>query len=373
MSTHICLVSAQAAANLLPALDPALKPTHAILLVTGKMQRQADALQSVLQGAGVKVSQLALADEHDFSQISAAVLEMAAGSDDADIALNLTGGTKLMALAAQEVAQAAGWKTFYIDADTDEIIWLGQQTGTRQKLGEQLRLRHYLQGYGFTLPETPRQPGLEARHRRLIETLLLQIGSLEAPLGQLNWLAQQAERSLKVQLDERQRDSLALDALLRNFEEADVLLRKGEQLAFKSETDRAFANGGWLEACAFQAISSNQDALGIRDKALGLEIVDSNSVKNELDIAFMARNRLFVIECKTQRMDKPGDDKANNALFKLAEVSRRAGGLGTRAMLLSYRALREPEKKLAAALGIKVVAGTDLQRLDEHLKQWTRT
>lgn len=372
MTTHICLVSAQAAANLLPALDPNLKPQHAILLVTAKMQRQADALQSVLQGAGVKVSQLSLPDEHDFGQIGNAVLDMAARTEDADIALNLTGGTKLMALAVQEVAQAAGWKAFYVDADTDEVLWLGSPAGARQKLGEQLRLRHYLQGYGFSLPEAPRQPGLEPRHRQLVSTLITQIGSLERPLGQLNWLAQQAERNLRVQLDDKQNDSLTLDALLRNFEEAGVLRRQDKQLVFSSETDRAFANGGWLEAYAFQIVAAAQEPLGIRDKALGLEIIDSSGVKNELDIAFMARNRLFVIECKTQRMDNPDDDKANNALFKLAEVSRRAGGLGTRAMLLSYRALREPERKLAAALGLKVIAGSEIQRLDEHLRHWTK-
>ena len=40
------------------------------------------------------------------------------------MALNVTGGNKLMALAAQAVAQAAGWPAFYVDVDTDQIIWL---------------------------------------------------------------------------------------------------------------------------------------------------------------------------------------------------------------------------------------------------------
>ena len=110
--------------------------------------------------------------------------------------------------------------------------------------------------------------------------------------------------------------------------------------------------------------------VGIRDNATNLVLFDSDNVKSELDIAFMARNRLFVIECKTARMDKPTAPKANDTLFKLAENSKRIGGLGTRNMLTSYRSLRDSEKKLARALGIELVCGTDLLRLNEKLRHW---
>lgn len=108
---------------------------------------------------------------------------------------------------------------------------------------------------------------------------------------------------------------------------------------------------------------------------MNLKVCDAQGVENEMDVAFMAHNRLFVIEAKTQRMDQ--DDvskvKANSALFKLAEVCRRVGGIGTRGMLASYRALGESERRLAKALNIEVVAGGDLVRLDERVKQWVRT
>ncbi len=370
---QVLLVSAQAAPNLLAALDPALKPTEVVLMVSGKMQARADDLESVLKEASVKTTRVLLDDEHDFAKLEQALLEVASVRDKLRIALNVTGGTKLMALAAQTVAQAAGWSVFYVDVDTDEVIWLDNKPA-RQKLSEQLRFRHYLRGYGFTLQEGIRHPQSERRHDDLLRTLITQVGSLQQPLGQLNWLAQEAEdkNRLHVTLSEQHMDSRGLEALLRQFSEAGVLEMKDNTLCFASEADRAFTKGGWLEQYVFRTVADISGELAIRDKAANLVVLDSSGVKNELDVAFMARNRLFMIECKTARMDKEGSTKANDTLFKLAEICRRVGGLGARGLLASYRSLGDAEKRLAKALGIVPVCGADLGRLDEKLKNWIK-
>lgn len=371
---HCLLVSAQAAPNVLPVLDPLLKPSNAVLLVTQKMQSQADALQAVLTEAGVKVERVVLTDEHDFSRMEEALMDVATRNEGADIAMNLTGGTKLMALAAQSVAEAAGWKMFYVDVDTDEVIWLGKNAAPRQKLGSHLRLSHYLRAYGYT-PEGPvDRPLPEARHNDLLDTLILQVGSLEQPLGQLNYLAQQAQdlRRLDVKLTIEQSDSRKLEALLRIFENASTLKVTGDVIRFASEQDLIFVKGGWIEQHVYRTVTALHGALGLRDKAANLCVVDATGVKNEMDVAFMAHNRLYVIECKTARMDNGVYPKANDTLFKLAEVCRRVGGLGTHGMLASYRPVRDSEKKLAKALGIELVCGTELNRLRERIVNWVK-
>ena len=372
-AVHILLVSDQAAPSLLPALDPALKPAEAILMVSAKMQARADALEKVLSEAGVKTTRVALENEHDFGKLEKALLEVASTREGQLIALNVTGGTKLMALAAQSVALAAGWSVFYVDVDTDEVIWLGKDA-RRQPLTQQLRLRHYLLGYGFSLDEGIERPQPSQCHDDLLSTLITQVGSLEQALGQLNWLAQQAEekKHLQVMLSAQQQDSRNLEALLRIFEDAGVLSVQGETLNFTNEAERGFAKGGWLEHYVFRTVSALTGELGLRDKAANLVVLDKSGVKNELDVAFMAKNRLFVIECKTARMDKPEAPKANDTLFKLSEICRRVGGLGTRGMLASYRPLGEAEKRLAGALGIKLVCGAELARLDEKIKAWVK-
>lgn len=378
MRTHICLVSAQAAANLLPALDPALKPDRVFLVVSGKMQKQAGHLKMVLQENAIRVEHLQLADEHDFRRIEQQLLELAGGLDGEDVFLNVTGGTKLMSVAAQSVAQASDWRMFYVDADTDRVTWLGADGDEASRpLQQQLKLRHYLQSYGFSLAGKPNQSHATPEQQDLLRTLLIQIGSLQGALGTLNHLASCAEerRGLAVTLNEQQGDSRSLEALLRNFEAAGTLKVQGGTVQFASPAARDFAKGGWLELHAMQTVQAVSGELAIRDKAIGLEVIDdATGTRNELDIAFMARNRLWVIECKTGRIDKPdggnGQPKANDAMFKLAENCRRIGGLGTRGMLLSYRKLRDSELRLARALGIEVVSGTEVAHLRERLIRW---
>lgn len=370
MTVHICLVSAQAAPNLLPVLDPALKPDEVILLVSTKMQHTADSLRAVFTELGVRVRLIALNDEHSYADIEQTLLSVAEDRVGQEILLNLTGGTKLMALVAQSVAQAYGWRSFYVDVDTDAISWLDQKT-PEKKLVEQLRLTHYLKSYGFDLSARPERPQATRQQRDLTQTLITQIGSLEGAITQLNWLTQQAEdrRQLEVRMDTQQQDSRNLEALLRHFETAGVLRVERDTIRFTDEAARSFVKGGWLERHVFDCVCALTGELGIRDKAMNLEVI-SQEVKNELDIALMARNRLFVIECKTARMDKPEAPKANDTLFKLAENCRRIGGLGTRGMLASYRPLRDSEKKLAQALNIKIVCGQELSDLDGRLRSW---
>ncbi|MHB1765197.1 MAG: Card1-like endonuclease domain-containing protein [Gammaproteobacteria bacterium] len=62
-----------------------------------------------------------------------------------------------------------------------------------------------------------------------------------------------------------------------------------------------------------------------------------------MDVAFLALNRLFVIWCKAARMGNPEAPKANDTLYKFSEIKNPVGGLGTRGLLASYRALRGAE------------------------------
>lgn len=368
---QIMLVSEQAAPNLLAALDPTMKPREAVLLVSQKMVHRARALQVVLHESGIKTQSVSLPDEHNMAALESTLLDVATQRDGQPMTLNVTGGNKLMALAALAVAQAAGWPAFYVDVDTDQIIWL-DKTRPAQALTQQLRLRHYLRGYGFKLAEGIERPQPNAAWQTLLQGLIINVGSLEEAIGQLNHLSPEAQRSLRVNLSPRQRDHHGLDTLLRNFEQAQVLKRQGDQISFATEAARNFANGGWIEHYVYQSVSQVTGDLAVRDKAANLQVQGESGQTNEIDVAFMARNRLFMVECKTARMNHEGDLKANDTLYKLAENCRRIGGTGTRGMLATYRPLRDSEQRLAKALNIEVVAGRDLIRLGERLQQWVK-
>jgi hypothetical protein len=82
----------------------------------------------------------------------------------------------------------------------------------------------------------------------------------------------------------------------------------------------------------------------------------------------MHRNRLFVIECKTARMDR--SERANDTLYKLVNVHARIGGVGARGMLVTYRNLQKSELSLAKVLGVRVVQGHGIARLKSAIKEW---
>lgn len=371
MKTHIVLVSAQAAPNLLAAADADLKPQRAALVVSPAMKKRADALGKALAQLGITVVQHFLRDEHDPAAIADDLLNCFSSLEGQDVFLNLTGGTKLMALTALAVAETAGWKPFYVDVDTDHVIWLGRDAAPPRKLNESVRLRAYLSAYGIEVVGDIQRPEPTPAQRSFVEELLLFYERYLPALPLLNEAMDRAEQSRThtVELTEREADSRALADLLDRGQKFGLLSLDGARLTVPDDDARAFLKGGWLEQHVFDTVTQLQGALGIRDRAVNLK-VRHEAVDNELDVAFLHRNRLHVIECKTGNLRAGDGAHANDALFKLAENARRMGGLATRSMLVSFRQLRDSEVRLARLLQTELVHGREVPRLREKLRAW---
>lgn len=371
MKTQVMLVSAQAAPNLLAAADAELRPGRAVLVTSGAMQPRADTLVNVLREAGIDVERFDLRDEHRPQEIEADLLSLAERIDAEEVHLNLTGGTKLIALTALKVAETADWRSFYVDVDTDHVVWLGREAPPPRKLNERVRLRHYLAAYGIEIDgEVQRRESAEAQ-RAFVQEVLLYYERYLPALPLLNDAMDRAEKrgSLVVELSEDEADSKSLGHLLDLAGQQGIATLEAKRLAIKDEATRAFLKGGWLEQHVFDTVAQLQGGLVVRDLAVNLR-VRHGGVANELDVAFLCRNRLHVIECKTGNLRADDGARANDALFKLAENARRLGGLATRGMLVSYRPLRDSEMRLAGLLQIEVVHGRDVPRLREKLRAW---
>lgn len=88
---------------------------------------------------------------------------------------------------------------------------------------------------------------------------------------------------------------------------------------------------------------------------------------NELDVAFLARNRLHIVECKTRSFR--ARDSAAEAVYKLDALTA-LGGLNTRPLLLSYRPLVDGDRQRARDLNIRTVVGSALAGLEAELLRW---
>lgn len=380
--THLCLVSEQATPNLLPVLDANWQPRRVVLACSDQMASKAEAIKSVLKTKvqGVQVEQLALPDAYDYNSLTNTFLDYLAAHADEDIALNVTGGTKLMAVAAQEVFRSERKPVFYVNVENDEVISLGR-SGHSQPLSAKLNVEEMLRAHGYTVTGGER-PQVTGNQRDLSARLIDHVESAGPALGMLNALANAArdKPGLVIELSEQQRDSRSLDAILALLADAKLLRLKAQTCIFTDEHARAFANGGWLEYHVFEALQSlrgKQSALG--DVVLGLRIGFDQSTqrvkdKNEIDVAFLYRNTLHFIECKTANLAQPGgggDDRGTDAIYKM-ESLRKYGGLRTKGMIVDYRGQmsRFPANlQRAKDARIEILAGRQLKTLKDHIQR----
>ena len=378
--THLCLVSAQATPNLLPLLDEAWRPSKVVLACSAPMKARALALRAVVQtkAQGMEVTLLDLPDAYNYAALSDAFLNFLAEHEHEDIALNVTGGTKLMAVAAQEAFREAGKPVFYVSVETDEVLLIGASSDKPvAPLRAKLKVHEMLRAHGYQVT-TQAPPQISRDLRDLTARLIDHVASSGRALGAFNALARAArDANLKAELNEDQRDSRALGDIIALFEDAGLLRQTGNTLTFKNEESRVFANGGWLEAHVFEALQSlraqhealTDVALGVRVQFEGAQGTAAANDKNEIDVAFLYRNTLHLIECKTANLALPGaggdDNKATEAIYKMESLLK-LGGLRTKGMVVDYRgqfASNPANQKRAQEADIEIVSGAQLKDL----------
>lgn len=377
-TTHLCLVSAQATPNLIPVMDADIAPERVVLAVSADMQKRGAWLKEVIRRHGVRVEVLEVPDAFDFQSCWEVFSNWLVEQDEEAIALNVTGGTKVMAMAAQDVFREANKPVFYVNIADDTLLRLDR--GAKPvTLPSRVKLREFLESHGYRVEGDIERPAISAVQRDFMARLAYQSERFGSALGTLNWLSQEAKGSLVTSsLSARDLQNPIFDELSGMFCEAGWCELRGNQLVFPNEAARQFVNGGWLERLVFQALSDLSSELGFADYAIGLKVIapDGNT-RNELDGAFLYRNTLHLIECKTANLYKSNEgdksrSKGTDALYKLDGL-RDMGGLRSKALLVDYRGtLNDADKRRAAQMRLQVISGTQLRDLSGALKAWLR-
>jgi hypothetical protein len=378
-NTHVCLVSEQATPNLTPLLDPAFKPEHVVLLVSPGMEARAGWLADVIRPRlkeGVEV--IEIGDPWNYQQAHDAikvVVEKHVSTGDPSVALNVTGGTKLMAMAAKAVFDDWELPVFYVHLEKNQLIWMHADL-TATQIDNKLTLKDYLHVHGWEVLSTAQADKNAADRRPLTGTLVREIQNLGSVISVLNRYASvcDKEKSLSIKVtdeDARNEHFIRLASLLADH---GLLVFSAGTLTFSSDDARSYCNGGWLE----EHVAQVAGGLAFQDLAQGMVVRSLAGGKtaagseNEIDVALLARNRLHIIECKTSGfMTEAGTAKAAEAEYKLDSLSK-LGGLNTRGMLVSYREIRPADRQRARDLGIELVVGRDVVRLEEKLKAWVQ-
>lgn len=369
-NTHVCMVSAQAAPNYLPLLDEKLRPKEVILLVTPEMESKALYLKKEIEPLGIKVRTETIEATGSFDKTQESIMDLLKGYAPESIALNATGGTKWMAISVQEVFRMNNSPVFYVDIATGNILLLDKKANPI-RIGNTIKLKNYLRIYGYQIEKESPAIGLTEGYKIFCSEMVKNVAHWGKAIGYLNSLAQQAEqeKSLKVKFDSYAQSDIK--ALLDLAWDSELLKYNEKEVTFSDDKARHFLNGGWIEYYVNSCLNALKSEGVLQDSSyLGLHVVSPKGTKNELDVAFMANNRLHIIECKTKRLSgsKAGAAGAES-IYKLDSLSD-LGGIGTKSMLISYRNLGEGDLRRAKELRIKTVEAGALLNLKEKLREW---
>ena len=371
---HVCLVSAQAAPNLLPILDSEFKPQRAVFVVSTKneIKEKANSLKLAFNQNFVAVDILELSNEFDFQSMETELFDLLSKYENENIALNVTGGTKLMAIAAQNVFSGVK-PIFYINTDKEEIIFISKENGKYipvQKLNTKTLINNYLSSYGVSVLKNKDNFNFH-KLGLFTERFAIRQGSYKDIISKLNSLALNADNSkLEANFAGYSND---LKLILEDLADEDLVRLNGDVVDFKNESTRSFLNGNWLEYFTYKQVNSIADVI---DADWNVEVVNSKyeknkiGVNNELDVIFMAKNKCHIIECKTINFEIPENmDKLQSYLDKLKSLKDYGGSL-TKVCLVSFYPIPQAAKRRAEKDNIEIIDDYRIKNLKERIQNW---
>ncbi|MFC0322778.1 Card1-like endonuclease domain-containing protein [Gallibacterium melopsittaci] len=378
---HFCLISAQAAANLLPVSNPEFQPKSAVFFVSNSMKKNAGFLKQVFKDKGINVTLVDLVDEFDFAKTTEQFINEVEKYENENIALNITGGTKLMSIAAVEAFNCLDKSIFYVDTEQNRILFLSRDEQKRWlpplPLNTKIKLKEYLAAYGKNLIDNP-SADVNKEWLSAFEPFLKNYKSNHNLIPLLNKFLSESN-GYYYTLDKKDIRIKNLNAFLTDLDNRGIISFNGETINFKQRKNHEFLHGGWLENYVYTQLKEikkideivlNAEVANENYQLNKNEYVDENKGnKNEFDIVFLAKNKLHIIECKTQVMTKEGGVKSEDILYKL-ETLKDYGGLMTKKCLVSYCEIPTSVSNRAKALNIKIIQKDDIYRIKELIQAW---
>lgn len=302
MTAHLCLVSDQPVPSLTPLLDPSLAVREVILVHAPKRARQAAWLAAALKRHDIAAEVVALADGYDLPGLRREMSALAARHPAGCVA-NITGGTKMMTIAAWETFRRPADRLYYVDIRRDSLRWLRPQA-PEQAVADHVKIESYLLAHGYAVQgqATRQSPGPE---------------QLKAARDKHAWLLEPVKQGKKPPI----------------------------------------APGGyWLEHLLFAEFAElTKNDRRLQDLARGLVIYphEHRHAGNELDVVCLRDNTLYLVECKTGRQGK--GPMAADAIYKLSQLSAAIGGLRGRGIFVTSETVSGPIRQRAESLGIFLI------------------
>ncbi len=376
------LVSEQPLPSLIPAFDKRFGIGEVILLVTEQMRPQARRLKRVYRRHELACRIW----EKTIPPFAPGALEeiffdlLAETPEDCPLILNATGGTKVMALTlANLFTQLDRGTVIYIDTARQQILYLHPDRRRRLAMEPVLTIADYLTAYGME-PKRPQarwQRGEElppvspaarylARHAPGLDLFFGVLNDaghqvLDPARARETWPRAAMMRKRPFPTDSQARG--ALEVLTREK----LLTADGNLVTFTSEAAARFLSGGWLEEYAFAcACRAGADEVAL-SQTVEWDAPGEREVRNEFDCLALKDNRLYLLECKTLRLD---DEKGSDIIYKLDSLTDSTTGIYGRGALVSARRPTDYMLSRAQARRHRIFTPQELADLNKRLAKW---
>jgi hypothetical protein len=323
---HVCLVSEQTIPNILGIYH--FKPERVIFCTTERMEQEkrTDAIINALKLYGLDYSGLNVHDRIKVDQDCLDDCELKFKNEiiqkyrNDKITVNLTGGTKIMVLAAYNVFKDIAEQMIYTPIPKNEFLVVSPQKEdckTPVSLNLRLSVEAYVTAYGGKVKNGNKIEQLKSnakKNKDLCMWMAQNYNDIEDLLSEFysQLTGHRGDKNFR----------LKMNCLPKKREERELLKRlemsegKIEKTLAKNEIK--FLTGDWLSDFCFNEICK----LSVDDCVTGIELISPKGSDNEFDVMFTKDNALYIIECKSLRQVH---DKDADVLYKISALQHDFG------------------------------------------------
>ncbi len=367
----VCLISRQTMQNLLPILQ--YRPQQVVCLTTQEEDGSRKHLADILHTQQIALDTPLYVDAYVPDSTTQACREIIARYGADRLIANLTGGTKVMSLAAFRAFSAAHVPCLYTDTPHRRLLFLHPDDRVAETLQTRVDVLTYLRAHGQLASLRGSASRLSVPN--LAAFLGQHIADLEPFLSRLRYELRNTPEQTRVRVapQGRQRQAVAGELLLRATRAGLLEARQSgpheAEIVFQGVKARRYLEGEWLEDLVFETVKQGGFDSYATNVALAWQDAPDREM-NEIDVAVVHNLRFFYLSCKT------GSDpqQMKHHLFELETLSEMAGGLFNSPILVasSPKAVPTYLQRRMETLGIAYVGPADLPRLAVRLKELIR-
>lgn len=366
MKILFCMATGQNAVNINPLSE--INPDKVVVVITDGMKKQGETLVQEVAQSGKKPEALEIKQESSLKALNDQFSAWIEKHIDDEIIVNITGGTKLMSLAAYQLFSEWGFRCFYCDKDQNQLIWLDDESAVAN-IGSTIGLERYLRTYQYQITQKTKLADIPKSYKEYASILhqeLCKPTKYDKTCNFISKVHALTQQNPLTNITFTQEE----DAFLQHLEKQTGIFKfQNKKIICDGDTQRMM-NGGWLEILVAEALRGDE----YRDIHLGVSFEKSTQrkgsvTKQELDVMAMHKDKLLIVECKAKKWENT--TQASEAIYKLKALSD-VGGLNTLPVFVSLRPVQNAAKTRAAEQDIRIITGqADFQALKKKLQALT--